>query len=162
MACGYYSKTNIYRYVYMDNTEEWRMYENTGYWVSNLGNVINKYGKFLKPVLNNGYGRIDINNKWEYIHKLVTHCFKGERPKSLQIDHINRDKTDNRIENLRYVTSRENNNNKITTRTDILEQDPIIRKMIVQIDSKIRTGKYKNPREEYIQRIYNRFNLLEK
>jgi len=146
----------------MDTTEEWLEYDNTGYWISNLGNVMNKYGNHLRPVLNNGYGRIYIKKKWEYIHKLVTHCFIGERPPNLQIDHINRDKTDNRVENLRYVTSRENCLNTKKTRTDILEQNKIIRKMIVNIDSRIKNGSYKFPREEYIRRLYNRFNHQER
>lgn len=148
----------------MDNIEEWRMYENTEYWISNMGNVMNKYGKYLKqPLTANGYCRIEINNKFHFVHRLVAHCFIGEMPDGLVIDHINSIRNDNRIENLRYITHQEHSmNTKKKTRTDILEQNPIIRKMIVHIDSKIRTGKYKNPREEYIQRIYNRFNLLEK
>ena len=38
----------------------------------------------------------------------------GEDPESLFIDHINRDKTDNRIENLRLSTNAENLCNKPT------------------------------------------------
>jgi len=147
----------------MDNTEEWREYNNTGYWISNMGNVMNKYGRYLKlPLTPNGYCRIEINHKFYFVHRLVARCFIGEIPDGLVIDHINQIRNDNRIENLRYITQQQNCMNTKKTRTDILEQNPIIRKMIVHIDSKIRTGKYKNPREEYIQRIYNRFNLQEK
>jgi hypothetical protein len=147
----------------MDNTEEWREYKNTGYWISNMGNIMNKYGRYLKlPLTPNGYCRIEINRKFHFVHMLVARCFIGEIPDGLVIDHINQIRNDNRIENLRYITQQENCMNTKKTRTDILEQNPIIRKMIVHIDSKIRTGKYKNPREEYIQRIYNRFNHQEK
>lgn len=41
-------------------------------------------------------------------HRIVWIASNGLIPSDLQIDHINRDRTDNRLENLRLVTSREN------------------------------------------------------
>lgn len=43
-----------------------------------------------------------------YLHQLLTDC-----PKTLEVDHINRDTLDNRISNLRCVTSAENQYNKL-------------------------------------------------
>lgn len=43
------------------------------------------------------------------VHKLVVETFIGPVPKALQIDHINGDKTDNRLCNLEIVTSSANN-----------------------------------------------------
>lgn len=44
-------------------------------------------------------------------HRIVWELVFGPIPKGLQIDHINGNKIDNRIENLRLVTNRENCHN---------------------------------------------------
>lgn len=43
------------------------------------------------------------------VHVLVANAFHGERPKGMQVNHKNGIKTDNRSENLEYVTPSENN-----------------------------------------------------
>lgn len=43
-----------------------------------------------------------------YVHRLVYMTFVGTIPDSLQINHINHDKSDNRLENLEVVTASEN------------------------------------------------------
>lgn len=71
-------------------------------------------GRLLKPKINpGGYlvvncsvnGRTDTNT----VHRLVAEAFLGPCPVGLQINHRNADKTDNRVDNLEYVTSKENN-----------------------------------------------------
>jgi len=47
-------------------------------------------------------------NKNVYIHRLVLQTFKGHGSVGMQCDHINGDKTDNRLENLQWVTHSEN------------------------------------------------------
>ena len=47
-------------------------------------------------------------------HRLVWETWIGAIPEGLQIDHINRDRKDNRLENLRLVTPKGNSNNPLT------------------------------------------------
>lgn len=45
------------------------------------------------------------------VHALVARAFIGPCPKGLEIDHINRDRKDNRVSNLRYVSRFDNHAN---------------------------------------------------
>lgn len=63
-----------------------------------------------------GYRRVGIKGRLYPTHRIVWMMFKGEIPEGLQIDHINRTRNDNRIENLRLVTGQENAFNTVTTK----------------------------------------------
>lgn len=47
----------------------------------------------------------------KYLHRAVWEYYHGEIPKNRVIDHINRDRSDNRIENLRLATFKMNRQN---------------------------------------------------
>lgn len=49
-----------------------------------------------------------------YRHRVIWHYFNGEIPIGLQIDHIDGNRKNNRLDNLRLVTHKENMNNPIT------------------------------------------------
>ena len=81
--------------------------------------VILRKGILLKQRANRyGYLTVDLkrNSKGKTIpvHKLVAQSFIETVLGKTCIDHINGDKTDNRVENLRWVTIKENQNNPIT------------------------------------------------
>lgn len=94
------------------------------YQVSNLGKVKSLnyknsgYPKVLKNSLSKiGYYRVSlykIKRKQFNIHRLVADAFVENPDNKKYVDHINTIKTDNRAENLRFVTMTENNNNPIT------------------------------------------------
>lgn len=65
----------------------------------------------LKPN-KNGYICITIEGKSYRLHRLVAEAFIPNPEHKPQIDHINRNKLDNRVENLRWVTAQENSNNR--------------------------------------------------
>lgn len=70
--------------------------------------------KEVKGTNMKGYLRIRIGDKKFLCHRIIYKAFNPEwdLQSPLQIDHINRDKSDNRIENLRLVTNQQNQFNK--------------------------------------------------
>ena len=95
------------------------------YFISNFGNCksmcnITKREYILNPYkITKGYLAFDIDNKTEKVHRLVALNFIGERPDGLQIDHIDRDKTNNKVDNLRYVSGKINCQNRDSYRLDL-------------------------------------------
>ena len=80
--------------------------------VSNLGNV-RRNGILVTPRYDpEGYPRCSVGGiGTKRIHQFVAQTFL-ENPGNLPyVDHINQDKTDNRVENLRWVGARENGKN---------------------------------------------------
>lgn len=43
-------------------------------------------------------------HKGYYVHYVISLCYLGEKPEGLQTDHINNIRTDNRVENLQYIS----------------------------------------------------------
>lgn len=121
--------------------EEWRdVVGFEGYYkVSNLGRLISlerkvigrwnkprtQYARLIKLSPNkHGYVRITLHNDHlksgkcnsvtKGLHRIVLETF-SENPNNLpSIDHINCDKTDNRLVNLKWCSYKENSNNPIT------------------------------------------------
>jgi hypothetical protein len=90
--------------------EEYRLcVDCNGYSVSNLGNVRNDAkNKILKQSNCNGYKIVGINGTTIGVHRLIANAFIDNPTNKLFVDHINNNRSDNRIENLRWVTSKEN------------------------------------------------------
>lgn len=86
--------------------------ENTGVfkWADKTKN--HDVGDVAGSVNQRGYYRIKIYKKNMVAHRLAWLCVYKEWPKNdMEIDHINRIKTDNRIINLRLVSRIQNQNN---------------------------------------------------
>tara|TARA_R110002020_G_scaffold54174_1_gene151287 strand:- start:7536 stop:8012 length:477 start_codon:yes stop_codon:yes gene_type:complete len=101
----------------MDDFKKINNYNN--YYINKIGQVKNiNTNRILKTRPNSsGYLMIDLCNKGKRqtitIHKLVLNTFVEKKNLNFnQIDHINKNKHDNRLENLRYIDSSGNNRNK--------------------------------------------------
>jgi len=73
-------------------------------WINVYGNK--KAGWFAGAPTTNGYTQIRVRDVTQYAHRLAWLYMYGEFPK--YIDHINRDKKDNRICNLRLASKSDN------------------------------------------------------
>lgn len=126
--------------------ENWKLYNN--YLVSDLGRIMNrKTGRMLKLHDDKrGYLKCILYNEGKShtykVHYLVMLCFIGERPvdtltnEPLQIDHIDRNRYNNHLTNLRFCTRKENMRNKANYHSDIHEQDPKKRKKLIALKKK--------------------------
>ena len=99
--------------------EIWKTIEEApNYEVSNLGRVRNKKTqRILNPGAYGATGYKQVNmaipsegnkQRKRYVHRLVAMAFVDNPEGKREVDHINGDKTDNRAENLEWVTSSEN------------------------------------------------------
>lgn len=80
-----------------------------GYKVSENGDVKNQHGDIMKQYNHaEGYKRIRAKNGWYYVHRAVLEGFLPTDNPSLVADHIDNDRTNNHIDNLRWVTRRQN------------------------------------------------------
>lgn len=101
------------------------------YQVSNMGNVRslerqtsrgqNRKGKFLtKTISDNGYPKVSLSKDGKatrfFVHRLVAISFIPNPEHKREVNHINGIKTDNRVCNLEWVSSRENKLHAFETR----------------------------------------------
>ena len=92
--------------------------EHTGLfrWIKPTGTRI-KAGSVAGTLSDNGYVKISIDRKLYRAHRLAWLYVYGHFPDN-ELDHVNRVKSDNRIENLRPATCAENQQNQPKRRTN--------------------------------------------
>ena len=100
--------------------EKWRSVPDyPEYLISSEGRLRGKKGKLRKPYANikNGYLYTDLRKNNEpkkfYVHRLVLWAFCGPKPSNIDGAHIDGDRTNNRLHNLRWSTRKENEKDKI-------------------------------------------------
>lgn len=96
-----------------DLTKNWiKLPFNENYAINTDGEVANlKTGLLVRGSERNGYLRITIRNKQYSIHRLVWETFNEHIPEGYYIDHIDGNKSNNALSNLRLVTQSENMKN---------------------------------------------------
>ena len=100
------------------NVEVWRSIENyDNYAVSSFGRVKNTKTERILKAADNGQGYLKVSlyedgvKKTHKIHRLVANAFLNNPNDKLCVDHKDNNRTNNHISNLRFATTKENNQN---------------------------------------------------
>lgn len=99
---------------------EWRVIDGTkGYYCINREGLVlnNRTGKFLKPFTNQKNYllvdlRIDGERRTKKLHRLLAIAFIPNPNNLPVIDHLDRNRQNNSLDNLRWATIQDNNNNR--------------------------------------------------
>ena len=152
------------------------------YSVSNYGNIINnKTVRILKPGITNGYYNVilrsDGKSYTKKIHKLVAEYFIANPYNKNCVDHVDNNKLNNNINNLRWATYQENqmnrqlNSNNTSNYKGVIFYKPSNKwRAQIQIDGKMKTlGLFENiedainARVKKVKEVYSEFmNSCEK
>ena len=99
----------------MSLTEIWKPIKDTDrYSISNFGRFRNNRTGYIQKPTDNGYGykkvMISLNGKLKqyYIHRLVAEAFCLKQENQTEVDHIDGNRGNNVVENIRWVTHSEN------------------------------------------------------
>lgn len=107
--CGGYE----FRYYESDIDGECWIGHPDGYRVSDHGRIEYPTGKRTYGTKSfHGYMYLHYKGKKQRIHRLVLDLFVGPPPPLHEADHIDRNRANNHVTNLRWVTSTENQNNR--------------------------------------------------
>lgn len=89
--------------------------EYKGFTICDDGTVSNKFGNNVGHKQgDSGYVYVLVGGKNVLKHRFIWEAFNGEIPEGMEIDHINTLRDDNRLDNLRLRTHKENCNNPLT------------------------------------------------
>jgi len=88
------------------------------YAIDEEGNVFNArtHKKIKHTNRPNGYKAVSLSDKgkrrFHYVHRLLAQAYLSNFSEELQVDHIDRDRSNNKLSNLRMVTNQENDFNR--------------------------------------------------
>lgn len=118
--------------------EQWKLIGDTDYEISNCGRLRRKGCRRLtKGTLSReGYIQTTINGRLLRLHRLVAQAFIPNPENKDMVDHIDGNRTNNDVSNLRWVTSEENANNE--NRIQALKNAAELRRKNAKADNLLR------------------------
>ena len=146
----------------VEQAEEWRAITGFAtYSVSNLGRVRNdQTGRVLRLCEDRyGYYMVDLYNQGRRshckVHRLVCQAFIDPIPEGYEVDHINHDRTNNVVSNLRIVSKSEQQRNKTRYRgldVEYLDELPEGSNPITDVRGRpVREGHYRHGHEFFVE-----------
>jgi hypothetical protein len=141
------------------NDEEWKIIQqNNNFEVSNKGNIRNTNNKYLIKQQKNHSGYMFINLKTNnkskslFVHRIIAEAFLPNIENKKTVDHIDRNRSNNLLVNLRWATSEEQSSN----RNIVKKSNPYNKRKIWRIDINKKNNKHLyNNIDEVIDFIIN-------
>jgi DNA-binding CsgD family transcriptional regulator len=142
------------------NKEIWKEFKNTGYLISNKGNVKGLQGRIIQ-LSKNGKGYLGFRlykngvAKSKVVHSLVAEIFIDNPENKPQVHHIDEDKMNNSINNLKWVTGKEH----LVYNMDlgsIPKGENHNRAILTELDvTRILSDEFKDKSNEEVAKIFN-------
>lgn len=132
--------------------------------VSNFGNVKSHKKIINGEVCKNGYKRIHVSNngtQYKYlVHRLVAETFIENPLNKPQVNHIDGNKQNNKVENLEWVTCSENNKHAYKTNLKSAKGEnngfcKLTEKQVLEIRSLYEKGKHNGYNANELAKKYN-------
>jgi hypothetical protein len=106
-----------------------QMWEDPFLWVSEDGEVISLHRKraiVLKHTMSGEYPAVNVNGRSKHVHRIVCEMWNGPAPfAGAEVRHLDGDKFNNRLANLRWGSRAENYQDKVRHGTDMAgERNP--------------------------------------
>lgn len=136
--------------------EIWKPY--LDYEISSIGNVRKNGKKIAVNHYKVGYCYFSIIKKKIKVHRAVAECFIPNPDNKKYVNHINGIKSDNRVENLEWVTSSENRIHAFkigVAKIPMLKGEESANSKITEIEAKEIKYGHQNLSQSQIAKIYN-------
>jgi len=139
--------------------EEFRVVGGTdgAYCVSSLGQVkshkgLDPKGRILRSPRNScGYLIVGIDGRTRHVHKLVAEAFIGPCPSGFVVHHKNNDRGDARVQNLEYISNRENVTLGKRLKSGVKSKHPgVYERRLRNGQSKYKVQKYAKGKRNYV------------
>ena len=139
--------------TFLFRVEKWKWNKEYRVYVSNLGHVKDEHKNILPvKVSNSGYCAVKTYYGFKNIHRLVLLTWKPvPNAEELTVDHLNHNKRDNSIQNLEWVTEKENlrraKEDRVPNQKDTIDKEKLNNSFIQAINARGEKMLFKNCNE---------------